>query len=136
MQNAATPAAANHPHVGIDERSNPPITVEEADAPAVLPVLVPPPVPLPLPAPLELITCWPCGVTPGWTVNENEPDGMPPTAHDSFHAPTSAVRAVPANWNAPFESVVPIGVVLPPDVAVTCLFGEAPEIETSHVSPT
>jgi hypothetical protein len=132
MKNAATPAAANHPQVGIDERSKPPITVEEDAAPPEV--------------------CKVAGTVGSTgvgmvafckaddgaadTVNEKDPDGMPPTDHDSFHAPISWVRAVPAIEKLPDESVVPIGVVLPAAVTVTCLFGEAPEIDTSHVSPT
>ena len=69
-------------------------------------------------------------------MKENEPDGTPPTDHDSFHAPASAVLAVPANENDPLESVVPIGVVLPAAVAITGWPGVAPVIDTNHVSPT
>ena len=39
MKNATPAAPANHAHVGMEERSNPPITVEEATA--ALPLLLP-----------------------------------------------------------------------------------------------
>src|ERR1035441_4433704 len=83
IKNAATPAAANHPHVGIDERSNPPITVEEDTA--ALPAIVV------LPA-AGLPTAAPAAVLPdagAEMVNWNAPELKPPTLHNSFHGPMS-----------------------------------------------
>jgi hypothetical protein len=84
---------------------------------------------------------WAAGADAGAIENENEPAGAPPTAHDSCQLPTSPLPAVPDFDQFPLPSVVPIGVPenepegMEPET-VTGAFGEAPVIETSHVSPT
>ena len=75
------------------------------------------------------------------TVKRNDPDVAPPTDHVSDHAPIWLESMEPATEKLPFASVDPFGVPekaplgMEPDT-VTGLFGEAPVMATSQVSPT
>jgi hypothetical protein len=84
-------------------------------------------------------------VTPGAEAavieNENPPEGAPPTAHDSCHAPMSPAPAVPDFEKFPDPSVEPMDVPekLPDGMepeTVTGAFGVAPVMAISQVSPT
>jgi hypothetical protein len=81
------------------------------------------------------------GAIAGETENANEPEGAPPTAQLSCHAPTSPAPTVPDVEKLPVRPVEPIAAAengadgMKPET-VTGEFGEAPVIDTVQVSPT
>jgi hypothetical protein len=125
----APPAATSQTHHGIEEA----VTLVTVPLLATAPALagVPPLAGAPVVATNE----------GGATVNANEPEGTPPTAHVSDQAPIWLGSMEPATEKLPFASVDPFGVPekaplgMEPDT-VTGLFGEAPVMATSQVSPT